>query len=111
MLLRERHEFVGQFFVFPLQIDLVDNFPDPANRPQFFDKRMRFILRMLVELDSIIEFLVMAIDFPGKCHLGRARGLITTDDNKLIPGKQIKTIPRIGTIHNGPVGFIMIIHF
>jgi len=85
-------QFVDQFLVLTLQIDLVDNLADAADRPQFLDEGLRVVRGLLDQLGGKTECLLRAIDLARQRDLGIARLLVTSHQHQLIACKQVDRV-------------------
>ncbi len=73
----------------PLQIDLREDFADPAHRPELFDEGMRIVAGLFDEFCGEVELLLLVADLAVDDHLGVAVLLIASDDRQLLAGEQV----------------------
>ena len=85
----ERDQFLDQFLVLALQVDLVDQLADPAHGPQLLDKGIRLIAGTGDQLGREVKRPLLAADRAGDRHLGIAGLLVSPYQHQLLPGEQI----------------------
>ena len=95
----ERHQFIDQFLIFPLQVNFIDDLADAPHRPQLFGERKCLIVRFACQLDWEVKFMLCAVHHSFHGDLGCATLFVTPNQNELITGEQIVGVSRINPIH------------
>ena len=101
VLRAERDEFVGEFLVLSVQVDLVDDEPHTTHGPQLLDEVVRRIRAGRSELRREFERRALARDLAAHADRRAARLAIAADPHKLSAFEQVGQIARIRAIDVG----------
>ena len=88
-------QFLYEFVVFALQVQLVEDFAHAADGPKFFDECEALIAALIRECGGKIELLLFLADSALNDDLGRPGLLVSADQHQLLAGKQIHVVLRI----------------